>query len=142
MSQIQLHLPAPAMITGILRDTSNAYALDQDMLQIELPGNVFIDVGWYPDCDPNGEYRLVVFRDDFDNQIEPPVQSKNVRDIKDAIDRLVAKYGALPPSPSKCRVSVTTSYSSRFQFFQSERFSQVTTPGSPYSFNEEAAAVA
>lgn len=101
MSRIQLLLPPEAKITGALRTRSNIHNLDQDMLQIELPGSVFIDVGWYPDWDPKGEYRLVVFRDTFDNPIEPMLRSQDVKQIRQAIYKYVAKYVSGAPDSDR-----------------------------------------
>ena len=86
-----LRLPQQAKITGALRTSSNVRNLLQDMLQIEL-GNVVIDVGWYPDWNPNGEYRLTVFRDSYNDPIEPQLRTTDVRQIANAIYDFVEKY--------------------------------------------------
>jgi len=92
MSFVTLNLPAEARVTGVLCDRSDVHNLTQDMLQVELPGDVFIDVGWYPDWNPDGEYRLFVFYNTVENQLEPPLFTKDVHEIEEAIYSLVSKY--------------------------------------------------
>ena len=92
MSAIQLHLPPQAKIVGSLNTRSDLNMLDQDMLYIELPDSIFICVGWYPDLDPQGEYRLVVFQETISQPLEEPVHTKDVRKIKAAIYTFVEKY--------------------------------------------------
>jgi len=92
VSIVKIPLPPGVTAIGALHNTENADALDQDMLQLTLPGAVFIDVGWYPDCDPGGEYRVVVFRDDFESPLEEAFHAKEVAAVVDKIQRLLAKY--------------------------------------------------
>ena len=92
MSQIALTLPPEVDILGALYDRSNIKRLDQDMIQIILPGQIVIDVGWYPDRNPNGEYRLVVFQGDVDNKKEAILRTRDVKAVMSAIYRYVAKY--------------------------------------------------
>jgi hypothetical protein len=92
MSYVNLNLPTQAKVLGALRKTDVLHDLNEDMLQIELPGDVFVDVGWYPDWDPNGEYRLKVFHDTVDSQLEPQFCSRDVNAVEATIYYLVAKY--------------------------------------------------
>jgi hypothetical protein len=62
------------------------------MLSIELPSGVFITVGWLPELDPKGEYRLHVCQDTFDDQIELPIHTKNYTEVVEAIYNMIAKY--------------------------------------------------
>ena len=94
MAVIQLQLPPEAKVLGALCDGENVADLDQDMVQIELPGEVVVDVGWYPDHDPHGEYRLIVFRGNaVEILLEPVLYTREINKIKRAIARLVRKYG-------------------------------------------------
>src|SRR4026208_2199179 len=92
MTVIQLDLPPPVSVVGALHDRSDVTCLDQDLLQLTLPGDIVIDVGWYPDRDPHGQYRLIVFRGTTDRELERPLQSRDVRLIKHSVHHLVAKY--------------------------------------------------
>jgi hypothetical protein len=92
VSYVKLNLPSEAQVIGDLCDRSDVDYLTQDMLQVELPGSVFIDVGWYPDLDPNGEYRVIAFKDRVENLIEPVFASRDVSEVEDAIGRMVYRY--------------------------------------------------
>lgn len=92
MTYVKLNLPDEAQVIGDLCDRTDADYLTQDMLQVELPGNVFIDVGWYPDLDPKGEYRIVVFKDRVENQIEPMFASRDVAEVEETIGRIVDRH--------------------------------------------------
>ena len=37
--------------------------LNEDLLQVEFPGNVILDIGWYPMGDPKGQFKVKVIRD-------------------------------------------------------------------------------
>ena len=83
----------PSIDPAKATDTELEDLFDEDMLQIEVPNGLFtIDVGWYPDWNPQGEYRLVVYRETFENQIEYPIKTNNVTAIKVAIEQLAKKY--------------------------------------------------
>jgi hypothetical protein len=71
------------------------------MLQLELPGDIFIDVGWYPDWDPNGEYRVAVFYDEFENLLEPMFRSTDAQAVAAHVRRMLAKYNR--PTLAKAR---------------------------------------
>lgn len=37
--------------------------LNEDLLQVEFPDNVVLDIGWYPERDPKGQFQVRVIRD-------------------------------------------------------------------------------
>ncbi len=37
--------------------------LQEDLIQIEFPKKIVVDVGWYPSWDPSGHFQVVVVRD-------------------------------------------------------------------------------
>jgi hypothetical protein len=135
MSKIHLNLPPQAKIVGALYGRTDRNMLDQDMLYVELPDSIFICVGWHPDLDPNGEYRLLVFHEMPSQPLEPAVHTKDVRKIKSEIYRLVKTYlpqlasgsaamipplfanGTVGPSPAKVienSIGTVTRYSKVF----------------------------
>ncbi|MQU65353.1 hypothetical protein GHO25_19755 [Pseudomonas sp. FSL R10-1350] len=38
-------------------------SLKEDMLQVEYPENILLDVGWYPSFDPEGTFQVCVVKD-------------------------------------------------------------------------------
>jgi hypothetical protein len=97
MTRVPLDLPPGSVVTGALRTRAEVRNLVEDMVQIELDSGVVIDVGWYPDWNPNGEYRMVVFRESFDRPIIPVFRSRDVRRVKRAIASAASRYGAPKP---------------------------------------------
>jgi hypothetical protein len=54
------------------------YSLKEDMLQVEIPNNYLLDVGWYPCFDLNGNFRIILVKNyNWENLI----YSKTAKDI-------------------------------------------------------------
>lgn len=92
MSKIELSIPSFAKVKGSLYDTSDIRDLTQDMLEIELPGNIFIDVGWYPQWNPAGQYMILVFRDTVDNLLERRIRNRDHHEVANMVSSLVDRY--------------------------------------------------
>lgn len=105
MSIIQLNLPSQVTVHGALRDRANPWELDRDMLAIELPGKIFITVGWHPDIDPSGEYRVAVFRGSSDNELDKEYCSRNVSRVQAEIYRRVTEF--LEPQDNSTIISLS-----------------------------------
>jgi hypothetical protein len=95
---ISLALPPGATLVGELRDDFAADELDQDILQISLPGGVVIDVGWRPEYELDGEFEVVVYRGDWDNPLLKPVREKDPLALADIITDLAREYGTVTTS--------------------------------------------
>jgi hypothetical protein len=84
MNPIPIHLEsapgAKLILNSLCASTDPAY-LDQDMVLVELPGAIFIDVSWSPEHDRSGAYFVTVFRRDA---WESPL------DVAEATDPLLA----------------------------------------------------
>jgi len=77
MDPIDLRLKRNVKVSGYIFPTKDPEYLREDLLQIDLPTGVKIDVGWYPDGDPNGEYQIVVFRESWDDPLTFPVRTQD-----------------------------------------------------------------
>src|SRR5205823_6316930 len=51
--------------------------LTQDMLEVQVGKDVFIDVGWWPQRDPSGSYVVSVFRKTWERQLKPQYFTKD-----------------------------------------------------------------
>ena len=59
MTPLSLKLPRGAEIAfNSLYDSKQPILLIQDVLFVSLPNDIYIDVGWYPEHDPSGAYRI------------------------------------------------------------------------------------
>lgn len=94
MSKVQLQFPPSVKVMGALYTRANVFDLTEDMLQLELPGDLFIDVGWYPELDDSGTYKIIVFHDTVDETLER-FETKDykavVRELRSLIDRYISE---------------------------------------------------
>lgn len=78
------------------KDNKLYITLSQDLMYIEKKGRkvtLGIDVGWYPEMDPDGCYRIQVIRND---EWEKPLEKFESRDIDQVINKVeefLEKYG-------------------------------------------------
>ena len=79
---------ANAVVRGELHAPSELALLTQDMLEVELPNGVIIDVGWYPEHDPNGEYGVVAFQGHPDRAIGQPFYTRDPAAVIDKLEAL------------------------------------------------------
>jgi hypothetical protein len=54
--------PGARLVSNSLIPTTDPAFLDQDLVLVELPAGLFIDVSWYPEHDLAGKYYVTVFR--------------------------------------------------------------------------------
>ncbi len=98
MKPIELNLPKVSLgrikIKGHLYDTKDPVYLVQDILDIELPNGISIDVGWHPESDITGAYRVVVYRGYWSNQLTEPCRTKGALEVVDIVQRLVKEFSA------------------------------------------------
>ena len=80
------------VVKGQLYHTYDPADLDQDILEIDLPNGISIDVGWHPESDPGGSFRIVVFRNFWPNQLRDPIRTQNVSEVVEAVRRLAVEY--------------------------------------------------
>jgi hypothetical protein len=88
-----------AKIRGELHPPSNLALLTQDMLEVELPNGIIIDVGWYPEHDRNGEYAVIVFEGHPDKPLSEPYYSKDPEEVIRRVESLAKESSRLAKSP-------------------------------------------
>jgi hypothetical protein len=89
MSWTELRLPKNVVVKGALPTGQLPRDLVDDMLEIDLPDGTTIDVGWVPEHDPRGAYRIVVFRDYWVNQVEEPLYTRSRERVLEALLAIV-----------------------------------------------------
>ena len=68
-------------------------SMDQDVLAIELPNHICIDVGWYPENDPSGCYWVRVFQGDWDHQLlDEDIQCEDIGELKEILETLAEQF--------------------------------------------------
>jgi len=65
-------------------DSNFCLNFTEDLLQMKR-GNIILDLGWYPECKVDGEYRLVVIQDE---EWEKPFFSFETRDKATIIHKI------------------------------------------------------
>lgn len=87
MSSLKLNLPQGSVVRGELPQSMSDY-LSADMLEIDLRDGTTIEVGWHPEDDPAGAFRLVVFRARWECQVESPRLYRTLESIRAAIENV------------------------------------------------------
>ena len=77
---------------------SQIWELNEDLLQIDYSdkeGNCYVlDVGWYPEFNENGMFRIVLVRN-FDWVNPVLVRTSNIKDINDVLADCVERANSL-----------------------------------------------
>ncbi|WZO98978.1 hypothetical protein EP7_000569 [Isosphaeraceae bacterium EP7] len=96
-----LRIPAGwAVLSHDLREidpSPEAFAgswLREDLLHLRNGRtDVFVDVGWYPEGDPDGEYSVVVHRGDFRSERLHEYRTPNHLPMVAEVERLLLSFG-------------------------------------------------
>jgi hypothetical protein len=81
MNPIHLDVPGAEIIFNELYETSDPGALRQDLVSIKLLDGTFIDVGWYPQFEPAGCFKVT----QYDSLWERPIQVFKTRDVNEVV---------------------------------------------------------
>ena len=93
MNPISIALPEGAEISNYLYPHLDLSDLTQDMLTVRLPTDYYVDVGWYPEHDPNGRFVVRVFRETWDSQqLAQPIESRSIYEVVTAVQRLAEHF--------------------------------------------------
>lgn len=99
MTPIALCFPrgskAKVIFNSLYAEQDDAHRTE-DVALIDLGNKVFIDVGWHPDRDPDGSYRINVYRERWDQQLRRPIRTKDPHRVAEQIRKLAALFGSSP----------------------------------------------
>jgi hypothetical protein len=90
MKPVDLNLPDGCELYNKLYRTSNPDYLVQDILVVRLLNGFVIDVGWFPEHDPNGNYVIVV-ADGKDDELRE-IRAKSADEVRQYVEFLAARY--------------------------------------------------
>lgn len=62
MNQILIDIPEARVIYNYLYQNMPIDWREEDLFLAELPNGDYLDVGWYPACDPDGWFRIALRR--------------------------------------------------------------------------------
>jgi hypothetical protein len=68
--------------------------LDQDILELELPDGLKIDVGWFPENDPTGRFVIRVYRDAITRLLRDPIEEIDPVRVAESVGDLVKQFGS------------------------------------------------
>lgn len=92
MNPVRLTLPPGCEIYNFLYRTRHPEYLVQDQLSIALPNGFFIDVGWFPEHDPTGEYIIRVFYEYWNDQKIIPIQTRDIDEAVRTVEDLAQHF--------------------------------------------------
>jgi hypothetical protein len=93
MSEIRINIPN-AQIYGRLQSRYVDIAdMDHDILEVFLPvSGLTIDVGWHPEFDPAGCFRIVLYRDFWQDQVRLPIYTRDPFEVAQIVRALAEEY--------------------------------------------------
>lgn len=102
MNPIPIDIPPSAEMVNHLYDTRNVEDLTQDIATIALENGCYVDVGWFPEHDPNGTYWIRVFWEYWDYQLRDPICVRDPFEAADMAGKLAFHFDRrqVPTSPS------------------------------------------
>ena len=64
----------------------------EDLIQVEYDDSLLLDIGWYPECDPKGDFTIYLIREfDWDKPLEK-INVRNIEEIINAVEMLKTEY--------------------------------------------------
>lgn len=87
---VPIPIPTGARIYNRLYRDPSIHDLDQDLLTIAFENGRFVDVGWYPEHDPQGAYIVRAFAGSWEHQLINPYRTTDVYDAAAIAARLAA----------------------------------------------------
>jgi hypothetical protein len=94
MNPVKPQVPEGANVYSSLYRTANPEYLTQDVLAVSLPSGFYIDVGWFPEHDPEGSYVIRVFYQYWDAQRILPVRVKTVDEVLQVVGSLAVCFNS------------------------------------------------
>jgi hypothetical protein len=91
LKPVDIQVPGARVTWNALYHTSNPCYLNQDLLLVELPNNIFIDVSWFPEHDPHGEYYITIFQGDWEHQINT-WKTRSLSDVISLVQRIAQQF--------------------------------------------------
>ncbi|HUT12634.1 MAG TPA: hypothetical protein VMY42_19215 [Thermoguttaceae bacterium] len=92
MRRVNPSLPEDAKVYNFLYPTSDPEYLVQDLLVVRLATGYCVDVGWWPEHDPEGCYEIRVFYEEWDNQQIEPIQTRDIGEVARNVEALASRF--------------------------------------------------
>jgi hypothetical protein len=89
---VEFSLPEGATIKGCLFASHNPELLAEDLVEVDLPSGLTIDLGWYPEGEPSGSFQIVLYSEYWGNQIIPPIQKRTIPEVVQTVEELARLY--------------------------------------------------
>lgn len=92
MKPVPINLPMGAKISNYLYPTMDMDDRTEDLVTVSLSNGFFIDAGWYPEHDPNGQFVVRVYYQFWDDQREVPKYARTIEEVVDIIEKLSERF--------------------------------------------------
>ena len=93
---LQERLPPGSVVKGILLTHYDPAVdlplLDQDIVEIDLPNGMTISIGWFPEHDLAGRFRVTLFRPTRADLVRPPIEVSTPFEVARAVENLAAEH--------------------------------------------------
>jgi hypothetical protein len=95
MNPLDVNVGAANLLFNSLYEHPEPAQLMQDLLAIELPDGRCIDVGWSPQFDPTGRYKISILSDDG-SIAEAVSETRDAHAVVEIVEELVRLRSARP----------------------------------------------
>jgi hypothetical protein len=92
MNPVSIQLPEGSEVYNFLYPSKDPDYLVQDLFAVRLPNGCCVDVGWYPEHDPNGDYVISVFYEYGDHPLGAPCRTKDLAEVIRTVQSLAHRY--------------------------------------------------
>lgn len=87
MSPVEISVPGAEVLYNSLYGDQDPSYLTQDILAIRLQDGTLADIGWYPQFDPNGAYKVIHYDAACEAKLEE-MTARCVTEIAEGIHRM------------------------------------------------------
>jgi hypothetical protein len=103
------------MLLRRYEDPEDLSLLDQDVLEVELANGIFIDVGWFPEGDPDGKFVVRVYKSGRREALREPIETKDTFEVAQLVADLIKDYAGDRPRPVAVSrsMSISVNYAPR-----------------------------
>jgi hypothetical protein len=106
MTPIDIKIPGGAEVASGLYVGMELEDLTQDLVTVRLPNGYFIDMGWYPEHDPAGQYVVRVFWQFWDRQVlDSPYTTPGLDRAVLAVETLAERFSRSQVPMSRAKAS-------------------------------------
>ena len=97
MNPLHVNVNETDILFNSLYENPDPAHLMHDLLAVELADGCCIDVGWYPQFDPAGRYKVSILDEDG-STVGTVFETRDVHEVVEAVEAMAKSYAGAAPS--------------------------------------------